>query len=44
MRSLRYSINVTVDGCRDRRAGIPDADDHWFAPRFDRGSVADLIE
>jgi hypothetical protein len=24
MRPLRYSINVTLDGCRDHRAIIPD--------------------
>jgi dihydrofolate reductase len=26
MRPLRYSINVTLDGCCDHRAGIPDDD------------------
>jgi dihydrofolate reductase len=26
MRPLRYSINVTLDGCCDHRAGIPDED------------------
>ena len=26
MRPLRYSINVTLDGCIDHRAGIPDED------------------
>ena len=24
MRPLRYSINITLDGCCDHRAGIPD--------------------
>jgi dihydrofolate reductase len=28
MRPLRYSINVTLDGCCDHRAGIPDEDLH----------------
>ena len=28
MRPLRYSINVTLDGCCDHRQGIPDADLH----------------
>jgi dihydrofolate reductase len=30
MRPLRYSINVTVDGCCDHRAGIPDEDLHRY--------------
>ncbi len=31
MRPLRYSINVTLDGCCDHRAGVPDEDlhRHW---------------
>ena len=28
MRPLRFSINVTLDGCCDHRAGIPDEDLH----------------
>ena len=28
MRPLRYSINVTLDGCCDHRAGVPDEDLH----------------
>jgi dihydrofolate reductase len=28
MRPLRYSINVTLDGCVDHRAGIPDEEMH----------------
>jgi dihydrofolate reductase len=28
MRLLRYSINVTLDGCYDHRAGFPDEDLH----------------
>ncbi|WP_334141466.1 dihydrofolate reductase family protein [Rhabdothermincola sp.] len=33
MRPLRYAINVTLDGCCDHRAGVPDAESHrhWAA-------------
>lgn len=31
MRPLRYSINITVDGCVDHRAGIPDEELHRHA-------------
>ncbi|MEZ4657297.1 MAG: dihydrofolate reductase family protein [Caldilineaceae bacterium] len=31
MRPLRYSINVTLDGCCDHRAGIPDEELHGHA-------------
>lgn len=31
MRPLRYSINVTLDGCCDHRAGIPTAEMHHHA-------------
>ena len=31
MRPLRYSINVTLDGCCDHRAGIPDESLHRHA-------------
>jgi dihydrofolate reductase len=31
MRPLRYSINITVDGCGDHRAGIPDEELHRHA-------------
>ena len=31
MRALRYSINITLDGCCDHRAGIPDAELHRYA-------------
>ena len=31
MRPLRYSINTTLDGCCDHRAGTPDADTHQHA-------------
>jgi dihydrofolate reductase len=30
MRPLRYAINVTLDGCCDHRAGIPDEDLHRY--------------
>jgi dihydrofolate reductase len=30
MRPLRYSINVTLDGCVDHTAGIPDAESHRY--------------
>lgn len=31
MRPLRYSINVTLDGCCDHRAGVPNEDVHRHA-------------
>ena len=31
MRPLRYSINVTLDGCVDHRAGLPDEELHHHA-------------
>lgn len=34
MRPLRYSINVTLDGCCDHRAIIPDEDLHHHATEF----------
>lgn len=30
MRSLRYGINVTIDGCCDHTAGVPDEELHRF--------------
>jgi dihydrofolate reductase len=30
MRRLRYSINVTLDGCVDHRAGVPDEELHRY--------------
>lgn len=30
MRPIRYSINVTLDGCVDHRAGIPDEELHRY--------------
>lgn len=31
MQPLRYSINVTLDGCCDHRAGIPDEELHQYS-------------
>lgn len=31
MRPLRYSINITLDGCCDHRAGVPDQETHRHA-------------
>ena len=31
MQPLRYSINITLDGCCDHRAGIPDEETHRHA-------------
>ena len=31
MRPLRYSINITLDGCVDHRVGIPDEETHRHA-------------
>lgn len=31
MRPLRYSINITLDGCCDHGAGLPDAETHQHA-------------
>lgn len=31
MRPLRYSINITLDGCGDHRAGVPDEELHRHA-------------
>ena len=33
MRPLRYSINVTLDGCCDHRAGSPDEETHQHATK-----------
>lgn len=43
MRSLRFSINVTVDGCYDHRAGIPDEELHHHAAETIRQADALLI-
>ena len=34
MRPLRYSINVTVDGCCDHREGVPDEELHRHATEW----------
>jgi len=40
MRPLRYSINVTLDGCCDHRVGIADEDLHQHAiDNFDRADA-----
>jgi hypothetical protein len=40
MRPLRYSINVTLDGCCDHRAMVPDADlDRHAAENLDRADA-----
>ena len=31
MRPLRYSINLTLDGCCDHRVGIPDEELHRYS-------------
>lgn len=31
MRPLRYSINITLDGCCDHQAGTPDVETHRYA-------------
>jgi dihydrofolate reductase len=30
MRPLRYSINITLDGCCDHQAGVPDEESHRY--------------
>ena len=40
MRPLRYSINVTLDGCCDHRVGIPDEELHrHFADELERADA-----
>jgi dihydrofolate reductase len=40
MRPLRYSINITLDGCCDHRVGIPDEDIHRHAiENFERADA-----
>ncbi len=40
MRPLRYSINVTLDGCVDHRVGIPDDESHrHFADELARADA-----
>jgi dihydrofolate reductase len=40
MRPLRYSINVTLDGCVDHRVGIPDEEsDRYWAGQLERADA-----
>lgn len=40
MRPLRYSINVTLDGCCDHRVGIPDEESHrYWAASLERADA-----
>jgi len=40
MRPLRYSINVTLDGCCDHREGVPDEESYRFwVESFDRSDA-----
>ena len=40
MRPLRYSINVTLDGCCDHRAFLPDEELHrYFADELERADA-----
>jgi len=38
MQPLRYSINITLDGCVDHEAGVPDAETHAHATALLTGS------
>ena len=40
MRPLRYSINVTLDGCCDHRVGVPDEEPHrYWAASLERADA-----
>jgi dihydrofolate reductase len=40
MRPLRYSINVTLDGCCDHRVGVPDEEsDRYWAAQLERADA-----
>ncbi len=43
MRPLRFSINVTLDGCYDHTVGIPDADLHRNAAAYIAGTDCMLL-
>jgi dihydrofolate reductase len=43
MRPLRYSINVTLDGCCDHQAGVPDEETHRYATETIAGADALLF-
>lgn len=43
MRPLRYSINVTLDGCCDHRVMIPDEEsDRYWADELERAEPFSL--
>ena len=45
MRPLRFSINVTLDGCYDHTVGIADEDHSRFASVYDpEGNKIELWE
>lgn len=43
MRPLRYSINVTLDGCCDHAAGVPDEETHRYCTEMIAGADALLF-
>ncbi len=43
MRPLRYSINVTLDGCCDHTAGMPDEETHRYCTEIIAGADALLF-
>ena len=43
MRPLRYSINVTLDGCCDHQTGIPDEETHRYSTDIIAGADALLF-
>jgi dihydrofolate reductase len=43
MRPLRYSINVTLDGCCDHTAGVPDEELHRYSTEIIAGADALLF-
>ena len=43
VRLLRYSINVTLDGCCDHQAGIPDEETHRYSTEIIAGADALLF-
>ena len=43
MRPLRYSINVTLDGCCDHQAGVPDEEMHRYSTGIIAGADALLF-
>lgn len=43
MRPLRYSINLTLDGCCDHQAGIPDEETHRYSTDIIAGADALLF-